>query len=91
MQLKTRIFVLTTVALVCALGPGSSGKSTLLKIVAGLMYPDEGEVYFDEDDAVQSPVYKRNLRLVFQSVPLSLLIGLRKYRLRYRALEEAES
>lgn len=57
-------------ALVCVLGPSGSGKSTLLKIVAGLMYPDEGEVYFDEENVTHVPVWKRNVGLVFQSVAL---------------------
>ncbi|MEM0094040.1 ABC transporter ATP-binding protein [Thermofilum sp.] len=57
-------------ALVCVLGPSGSGKSTLLKIVAGLLYPDEGEVYFDDDNVTNVPVWKRNVGLVFQNIAL---------------------
>ena len=57
-------------ALVCILGPSGSGKSTLLKIIAGLLYPDEGEVYFDDENVTHVPVWKRNVGLVFQNIAL---------------------
>ena len=33
----------------CVLGPTGSGKTTLLKLMAGLLVPDEGSIYFDDD------------------------------------------
>lgn len=33
---------------VCLLGPSGCGKSTLLNILAGLLEPNKGEIYFDE-------------------------------------------
>ena len=32
------------------IGPGGAGKTVLLKIITGLIEPDEGNVYFDEVD-----------------------------------------
>ena len=34
------------------LGPSGCGKTTLLRILAGFEYPSNGQVYFDEADAV---------------------------------------
>ncbi|MBP9866112.1 MAG: ATP-binding cassette domain-containing protein, partial [Candidatus Omnitrophica bacterium] len=37
--------------LVALLGPSGSGKTTLLRIVAGLEFPDGGEIKFEGEDA----------------------------------------
>ena len=34
------------------LGPSGCGKTTLLRILAGFEYPSEGEVFFDDANAV---------------------------------------
>ncbi|MEM2235143.1 MAG: ABC transporter ATP-binding protein [Desulfurococcaceae archaeon] len=57
-------------ALVCILGPSGSGKSTLLRIIAGLIRPDKGRVYFDNNDVVDLPAWERNVGFVFQNVAL---------------------
>jgi iron(III) transport system ATP-binding protein len=55
------------------LGPSGCGKSTTLRCVAGLEYPDEGEVYIGDDVVVSSarnvfvPPYQRDIGMVFQS------------------------
>ncbi|HDJ83699.1 MAG TPA: ABC transporter ATP-binding protein [Desulfurococcaceae archaeon] len=49
------------------LGPSGCGKTTTLRIIAGLEYPDEGEVYFDEENVTFLPPYRRNVGMVFQN------------------------
>jgi len=52
------------------LGPSGSGKTTLLKIISGLLYPNSGDIYFDEQNMNEVPANKRNIAMVFQSYPL---------------------
>jgi ABC-type nitrate/sulfonate/bicarbonate transport system ATPase subunit len=52
---------------VSVLGPSGCGKTTLLRIVAGLIPPDGGTVYVD-DEPVTAP--RRNMTLVFQNFRL---------------------
>ena len=52
--------------LVALLGPSGSGKTTLLRIIAGLEWPDEGQVHFDGSDALARSVGERNVGFVFQ-------------------------
>jgi len=52
------------------LGPSGCGKTTTLRIIAGLEYPDEGRVYFDDTDVTNLPPYKRNTGMVFQNYAL---------------------
>ncbi len=56
--------------LVALLGPSGSGKTTLLRIIAGLDWPDEGEVQFDGEDALSHSVGERNVGFVFQHYAL---------------------
>ena len=48
------------------LGPSGGGKTTLLRIVAGLERPDAGRVVIEGTDATGMPVQKRNVGFVFQ-------------------------
>jgi sulfate transport system ATP-binding protein len=53
-------------SLTALLGPSGSGKSTLLRIVAGLEWPDTGEVILSGRDATALTPQKRNVGFVFQ-------------------------
>jgi ABC-type Fe3+/spermidine/putrescine transport system ATPase subunit len=55
---------------VTLLGPSGCGKSTTLRLIAGLLYPDEGSVYFDDRDVTDLPPNRRNIGFVFQRVAL---------------------
>jgi len=48
------------------LGRTLSGKTTLLKTIAGLITPDEGRVLFDGVDLGKVPVWERNIAMVYQ-------------------------
>src|SRR5258705_2242506 len=56
--------------LVALLGPSGSGKTTLLRIVAGLEWPDQGEIRFDGQDAASRSVRARRVGFVFQHYAL---------------------
>lgn len=52
------------------LGPSGTGKTTLLRSIAGLVSPSGGRVAFDGVDVTSTPVGERNIGLVFQSPAL---------------------
>jgi sulfate transport system ATP-binding protein len=55
----------------CALlGPSGSGKTTLLRIIAGLEFPDRGEVRFAGEDVVRRDARERQVGFVFQHYAL---------------------
>src|SRR6185503_7507487 len=41
------------------LGPNGAGKTTSFYMVVGLIKPDEGEVFLNEDNITKLPMYKR--------------------------------
>jgi spermidine/putrescine transport system ATP-binding protein len=55
---------------VSLLGPSGCGKTTLLRLVAGLDYPDAGRIVLDGRDITDLPPNRRPLNLVFQRVTL---------------------
>jgi sulfate transport system ATP-binding protein len=52
--------------LTALLGPSGGGKSTLLRIIAGLESPDSGTVEIEGIEATHLPPQKRNVGFVFQ-------------------------
>jgi spermidine/putrescine transport system ATP-binding protein len=55
---------------VSLLGPSGCGKTTLLRIVGGFEFPDEGRVVLDGADITTVPPHKRPINMVFQRVTL---------------------
>ena len=51
---------------VTLLGPSGCGKTTLLRIIAGFLDADDGQVLFDGQDISGLPPYKREVNTVFQ-------------------------
>ena len=62
--------------LITLFGPSGAGKTTILRMMAGLSDPDEGfiqvddEVWFDSDRGINKPVQKRPISFVFQDYNL---------------------
>jgi multiple sugar transport system ATP-binding protein len=49
------------------LGPSGCGKTTLLRMLAGLEYPDSGRIVIGDRDVTDLPPRKRGIAMVFQS------------------------
>ena len=49
------------------LGPSGCGKTTLLRMIAGLEYPDSGRIVIGDRDVTDLPPRKRGIAMVFQS------------------------
>ncbi len=52
------------------LGPSGCGKTTLLRIIAGFEFPDDGAVLFDDKNVIPLPPDKRTSNTVFQTYAL---------------------
>jgi putative spermidine/putrescine transport system ATP-binding protein len=52
--------------LIALLGPSGCGKTTALKVVAGLIAPENGDVRFDGASVISLPAERRNAAMVFQ-------------------------
>ena len=55
---------------VTLLGPSGCGKTTMLRIIGGFEYADEGQVLFEGKDIASIPPYKRRINTVFQKYAL---------------------
>ena len=42
------------------LGPNGAGKTTSFYMMVGLVKPDQGNVYLDDQDITKTPMYKRS-------------------------------
>ncbi|HEX7389055.1 MAG TPA: ABC transporter ATP-binding protein [Acidiphilium sp.] len=61
---------LTKGEFVSLLGPSGCGKTTLLRIVAGFEYPDQGQLLLDGKDITGTPPARRQMGMVFQAYSL---------------------
>jgi iron(III) transport system ATP-binding protein len=52
------------------LGPSGCGKTTLLRTLAGFFFPDEGSVYFGDQDVSRLEPHRRQTGMMFQSYAL---------------------
>jgi ABC-type Fe3+/spermidine/putrescine transport system ATPase subunit len=55
---------------VCLLGRSGSGKSTILRIIAGIEKPEKGEIFWNENSLQDVPVHKRKFGFMFQDYAL---------------------
>jgi sulfate transport system ATP-binding protein len=59
-------FEVPTGGLTALLGPSGGGKSTLLRLIAGLERPDEGTIRISGEEATEVPARHREVGFVFQ-------------------------
>ena len=52
------------------LGPRGCGKTTLLRLIAGLEAADSGTIHLGEQDITHQPIYERRINTVFQQYAL---------------------
>lgn len=52
------------------LGPSGCGKTTTLRLIAGFIKPNKGQVIIKGEDVSMKPPYERNLGMVFQNYAL---------------------
>ncbi len=78
---------------VTLLGSSGCGKTTTLRIIAGFLEPDSGEVFFDSKNMSGVPAYKREVNTIFQRYALFPNYNVFEniaYGLRVRHVPEAE-
>lgn len=78
---------------VTLLGSSGCGKTTTLRIIAGFLEPDSGEVFFDSKNMSGVPPYKREVNTIFQRYALFPNYNVFEniaYGLRVRHVPEAE-
>jgi len=76
------------------IGPSGCGKTTLLRMIAGLVQPDEGEIYIDDRLVTSIPPEDRGIGFVFQTYALFPHMNVWNnvtYGPRVKALESKES
>ena len=62
--------VIPSGCLIGLLGPSGCGKSTTLYMIAGLLEPSSGQIFFGDEDVTALPAEKRGIGLVFQNYAL---------------------
>lgn len=53
--------------LLTLLGPSGCGKTTTLRCIAGLEFPDSGQIFIKDKEITNLPANKRNIGMVFQN------------------------
>ena len=56
--------------LLALLGPSGSGKTTLLRVIAGLEFPEKGQILYGEEDMTYTSAAARRVGFVFQQYAL---------------------
>lgn len=56
--------------IVSILGSSGSGKTTLLNLILGLIKPDSGNIFFNEENITGKPMKERGFNIVFQDYAL---------------------
>ncbi len=51
-------------------GPSGCGKTTLIKSIAGVVQPDGGDIFIDDNKVTQLPIEDRGVGYVFQEIAL---------------------
>ncbi|MGQ9458685.1 MAG: ATP-binding cassette domain-containing protein, partial [Anaerolineae bacterium] len=54
----------------CLLGPAGAGKTTTIKIIAGIESPDRGEVFFGDQPVTDLPPWGRDVAVAFETYAL---------------------
>ncbi len=75
------------------LGPSGCGKTTTLRLIAGFLEPDEGEIYFENKIINGVPAYKRQVNTIFQRYALFPHLNVYEniaFGLRIKKFSEAE-
>ena len=67
---KSLDIVIPTGKLIGLLGPSGCGKSTTLYMIAGLLKPNGGKIFFGEEDVTDTAPEDRGIGLVFQNYAL---------------------
>lgn len=78
------------------LGPSGCGKTTTLRIIAGFLNPDEGNVIFEGQNINGVPAYKRQVNTIFQRYALfphlnvyeNIAFGLRLKKMKEKDIQE---
>ena len=63
-------FIVSQGETICLLGASGSGKSTILRMIAGLDFPERGAILLNSLDLAQTPPHLRDFGLVFQDYGL---------------------
>jgi len=81
---------------ICLLGRSGSGKSTILRIIAGIEAPESGDVFWNNQNLKDIPVHKRKFGFMFQDYALfphknvfeNVAFGLKMQNLPFDLIEE---